>query len=169
MKHRPLIFLHWLVQRLYKAGTRHLFGIPGGGTSLDLIEAAASQRIELVLTAREDAALIMAGVSGVLTQGPGLAFSTKGPGLTSAANGLAAASLDRMPALLIAETFVPGELDYVSHQAYDQSAVVQPLLPNGPMNVLDASREAVDSWLACDPQPDTDGEISWSNRVGAYL
>ena len=164
MKHRPLIFLHWLVQRLYKAGTRHLFGIPGGGTSLDLIEAAASQRIELVLTAREDAALIMAGVSGVLTQGPGLAFSTKGPGLTSAANGLAAASLDRMPALLIAETFVPGELDYVSHQAYDQSAVVQPLLPNGPMNVLDASREAVDSWLACDPQPARQPAVMFPTR-----
>ncbi len=153
MRERSLAFVHWLAQRLYKAGTRHLFGVPGGGTSLDLIDAASSQGIELVLTAREDAAVIMAGVSGVLTQGPGLAFSTKGPGLTSAANGLAAASLDRMPALLISETFVPGELDYVSHQAFDQSAVVKPLLPNGQLNILDASEESVETWLACSPKP----------------
>ena len=153
MREHPSTFLHWLVQRLYNAGTRRLFGVPGGGTSLDLIDAAASQGIELVLTAREDAAVIMAGVSGVLTQAPGLAFSTKGPGLTSAVNGLAAAALDRMPALLISETFVPGELDYVSHQAYDQAALVQPLLPNGPLNVLDASKEAIETWLACSPKP----------------
>ena len=118
MREHPSTFLHWLVQRLYNAGTRHLFGVPGGGTSLDLIDAAASQGIELVLTAREDAAVIMAGVSGVLTQAPGLAFSTKGPGLASAVNGLAAAALDRMPALLISETFVPGEMDYVSPVSY---------------------------------------------------
>ena len=65
MREHPSTFLHWLVQRLYNAGTRRLFGVPGGGTSLDLIDAAASQGIELVLTAREDAAVIMAGVSGV--------------------------------------------------------------------------------------------------------
>ena len=164
MSKRPSSFVHWLVQRLYKAGTRRLFGVPGGGTSLDLIDAAASQGIELVLTAREDAAVIMAGVSGVLTQAPGLAFSTKGPGLTSAANGLASASLDRMPALLIAETFVPGELDYVSHQAYDQSALVQPLLPNGPMNVLDASKEAIENWLACSPKPARQPAVMFPTR-----
>ena len=48
MSKRPSSFVHWLVQRLYKAGTRRLFGVPGGGTSLALIDAAASEGIESV-------------------------------------------------------------------------------------------------------------------------
>jgi len=153
MTSRNSTFVNWLVERLYAAGTRRLFGVPGGGTSLDLIDAATRQGMEMVLTAREDAAVIMAGVSGVLTEAPGLAFATKGPGLASAANGLASASLDRMPALLVAETFGPGELDYVSHQAYDQPALVAPLLRNGSADVLDATVEAVEGWLRAGPQP----------------
>ena len=98
-------FVDWLSKRLKKAGLRRIFGVPGGGTSLDLIYAMRDQNINSVVTAREDAAVIMAGVSGVLINGPGVAFTTKGPGLASAANGLASASLDRLPALLISEAF----------------------------------------------------------------
>ena len=153
MNGRDTSFLDWLVGRLHRAGTRRMFGVPGGGTSLDLIDAATRQGLEMVLTAREDAAVIMAGVSGVLAEAPGLAFSTKGPGLASAANGLASASLDRMPALLMAETFVPGELDYVSHQAFDQPGLATPLLPDGRAGVLEASTEAVETWLSSGPMP----------------
>jgi acetolactate synthase I/II/III large subunit len=95
----------------------------------------------------------MAGVSGVLAEAPGLAFSTKGPGLASATNGLASAYLDRMPALLVAETFPPGELDYVSHQAFDQAALVAPLMPDGEGDILDANVHSVESWLARGPRP----------------
>ncbi len=146
-------FVDWLVARLYEAGTRRLFGVPGGGTSLDLIDAATRQGMQMVLTAREDAAVIMAGVSGVLAEAPGLAFATKGPGLASAANGLASASLDRLPVLLVAETFGPGELDYVSHQAYDQAGLAAPLLQNGARDVLAADAEAVEAWLGNGPVP----------------
>ncbi|MDG2285078.1 MAG: thiamine pyrophosphate-binding protein, partial [Alphaproteobacteria bacterium] len=93
-------FVDWLADRLHGAGTRRMFGVPGGGTNLDLIDAGRRRGIDLVLTAREDAGVIMAGVSAVLAEVPGLAFSTKGPGLASAANGLASAALDRMPVLL---------------------------------------------------------------------
>ena len=146
-------FVDWLVDRLYRAGTRRLFGVPGGGTSLDLIAAAKQRGMAMVLTAREDAAVIMAGVSGVLSEAPGLAFTTKGPGLASAANGLASASLDRMPVLLLAETFAPGEMDYVSHQVFDQEALVAPLLQRGGSDVLAASAEAVEDWLGQGPAP----------------
>ena len=146
-------FVDWLAARLRQAGTRRIFGVPGGGTSLDLIAAARRQGIEMVLTAREDAAVIMAGVSGVLAEAPGVAFATKGPGLASAANGLASASLDRMPALLIAETFVPGELGYVSHQAFDQAALAAPLLQGGMDNVLEASVDSVEAWFSAGPMP----------------
>lgn len=141
-------FVDWLVERFYDGGIRHLFGVPGGGTSLDLMEASARRGLQSIVTAREDAAVIMAGVTGVLADHPGLAFTTKGPGLSSSANGLASARLDRFPVLLISETFVPGELDYVTHQAFDQSAFVTPLLQGGDANVLAPQPESVCNWLA---------------------
>ena len=91
-------------------GTRYLFGVLGRLQS-DLIDAAAQHKIELVLTAREDAAVIMAGVSGLLHPHQ-TAYAQKRPGLASAINGIALTALDRMSVLLIAETFGPGELRY---------------------------------------------------------
>ena len=146
-------FVDWLADRFHRAGTRLMFGVPGGGTSLDLIDAATRRNIRMVLTAREDAAVIMAGVSAVLAEAPGLAFSTKGPGLTSAANGIASAALDRMPVLLMAETFGPGETDYVSHQVFDQHALVTPLLGAAGGHVLEASTRVVEDWLKLGPSP----------------
>jgi acetolactate synthase-1/2/3 large subunit len=149
----PPPFIDWLVDRLHGEGTRFAFGVPGGGTSLDLIAAARRRDIQMVLTAREDAAVIMAGVAGILGDAPGLAFSTKGPGLTSAANGIASAALDRMPVLLMTETFAPGETDYVSHQVFDQNALVSPLLDVAGGGVIEASAQAVETWLALGLRP----------------
>ena len=148
MNEQRQTFVDWLAQRLHSMGTRYLFGVPGGGCSLDLIDATARHKIELVLTAREDAAVIMAGVYGLLASAPGLALCTKGPGLASAANGIASASLDRMSVLLVAETFGPGELNYLSHQVYDQSALVRPLLQNGQYDILAPDYEELDAWLS---------------------
>lgn len=120
-------FVDWLTRELAARGTRHAFGVPGGGVSLDLLDAARAAGIAPVVTAREDAAAMMAGVAGRLADAPGLAFSTKGPGLASAANGLASALLDRMPALFCAEAFDRAELEYLSHQVFDQAALGQGL------------------------------------------
>jgi acetolactate synthase-1/2/3 large subunit len=143
-------FLDWFARRLRHAGLRRAFGVPGGGASLDLIEALRGQGVDTVITAREDAAVMMAGVSGVLAQGPGLAFTTKGPGLANATNGLASAALDRMPALLVSETFAEAELEFLSHQVFPQAALVAPLLRQGQGEVLPAARDAVDGWLERD-------------------
>ncbi|HEX7778822.1 MAG TPA: thiamine pyrophosphate-binding protein, partial [Vicinamibacterales bacterium] len=47
-----------VVRRLKEAGVRALFGVPGGGSSLDLIEAAGGAGLPFVLTATETAAAI---------------------------------------------------------------------------------------------------------------
>ena len=141
-------FIDWLVTRFYRAGTRRIFGVPGGGTSLDLIHAAERCGMELVLTAREDAAVMMAGAAAILSDAPGIAFCTKGPGLASATNGLASAALDRMPVLLIAETFAPGEREYVTHQVFDQEALVAPLLRQRTEDILACDVDAIESWLS---------------------
>ena len=120
-------FVDWLAADLAKRGTRFAFGVPGGGISLDLLEASQSAGMQTVITAREDAAAMMAGVAGRLANAPGLAFSTKGPGLASATNGLASALLDRLPTLMVAEHFDPEELVFLSHQVFDQAALANGL------------------------------------------
>ena len=141
-------FVDWLAARLSMAGTGRAFGVPGGGSSLDLLTALREHGIETLVTAREDAAVIMAGVSGLLAEAPGVAFTTKGPGLAAASNGLASAALDRMPALLIAEAFDADELGYLSHQVYDQAELVAPLLGAGNADLLAAEPEALEAWIS---------------------
>ena len=141
-------FVDWLAGRLAGAGLRRAFGVPGGGGSLDLLDALRSRKVDSVITAREDAAVIMAGVSGVLSGGPGLAFTTKGPGLANAANGLASAALDRMPALLVSESFEKTELEFLSHQVYSQPDLVAPLLQRSGGGTLAPRQDAVEDWLS---------------------
>lgn len=120
-------FVDWLAEDLARRGTRFAFGVPGGGVSLDLLEAAQNAGVRSVVTAREDAAAMMAGVAGRLAHAPGLAFATKGPGMASATNGLASALLDRMPTLMAVEAFDAEELTYLSHQVFDQAALAEGL------------------------------------------
>ncbi|MBT6139982.1 MAG: thiamine pyrophosphate-binding protein [Rhodospirillaceae bacterium] len=136
-------FVDWLARELAGLGARHAFGVPGGGNSLDLLKALQGAGIRSLITAREDAAVIMAGVSGRLTGAPGVAFTTKGPGLASAANGLASAALDRMPTLLVSEGFDREELTFLSHQVFDQSAFVNGLLGDTATMTLDPNPATV--------------------------
>ena len=145
-------FLELLIDRLRAAGLGQIYGVPGGGGSLDLMDAARRAELEVVIAAREDAAVIMAGIAGVLAEGPGLAFASRGPGLASTLNGLAAAALDRLPALLISEYADANERAYASHQWIDQPALVKPLLRAG-AELLTADPEAVDAWLGQTPRP----------------
>ena len=109
------------------SGVRRMFGVPGGGSSLDVIDAAARRDIEFVLTRTESAAVMMAAVTAELSGTPGVALTTKGPGTASAANGMAYASLDRAPVLLLTDGFAPAEQSFVTHQVFDQRAMLAPV------------------------------------------
>jgi acetolactate synthase-1/2/3 large subunit len=146
-------FVDWLCCELARRGTRVAFGVPGGGSSLDLLHALGEHGVRVVLSAREDAATIMAGISGALAGAPGLAFSTKGPGLASAGNGLACAALDRLPALLVTEDFDAAELGYLTHQVFDQREAATALLHPPGAGVLRARTDEVLAWLAQRPAP----------------
>jgi hypothetical protein len=77
---------------LSAAGTRLLFGIPGGGLNLDVIGAAERMGIRFVLVHSETSATIMAATFAELSGTAGACVVTRGPGLASAANGLAHAT-----------------------------------------------------------------------------
>ncbi|MGE0553960.1 MAG: thiamine pyrophosphate-binding protein [Gemmatimonadales bacterium] len=109
------------------AGVRRIFGIPGGGSGLDLIEAATKAELDFVLTRSETAAVIMAAVTAELDGTLAVALTGRGPGLANAVNGIAHAWLDRSPVLVITEGIDPGQESWVTHQTFDQLALVAPI------------------------------------------
>jgi acetolactate synthase I/II/III large subunit len=108
---------------LVQAGTRLMFGVPGGGPNLDVIGAAEAAGLRFVLARGETAATIMAATSADLTGAPGAVVVTRGPGLASAVNGIAHAALDRLPVVVIADTVAAAQGGRISHQRIDQTAL----------------------------------------------
>ncbi|MDP7652087.1 MAG: thiamine pyrophosphate-binding protein [Rhodospirillales bacterium] len=117
-----------LVAALEKHGVRRLFGVPGGGSSLDVIEAASDRGMEFILAKGETSAAIMAAVTAELSGAPGVILTGVGPGAASAVNGIAYAALERAPVLLITDCFedTPGLSPL--HQRFDQESLYAPLV-----------------------------------------
>jgi acetolactate synthase I/II/III large subunit len=143
-----------IVAALVQAGTRLMFGVPGGGPNLDVVGAAEAAGLRFVLAHGETAATIMAATSADLTGAPGAVVVTRGPGLASAVNGIAHAALDRLPVLVIADTVPAAQAGRISHQRIDQTALGRSvakaaLTVGGP----GAAARAVATALAAPPGP----------------
>ncbi|MCB4824342.1 thiamine pyrophosphate-binding protein [Roseicella aerolata] len=116
-----------VAEALRAAAVPRLYGVPGGGSSLDLIEAAAARGIPFVLARQETAAVIMAATEAELSGRPGAVVVTRGPGVGNAVNGMAQASLDRAPVLLLADGFTGAERAYANHQFFDHAGMLAPV------------------------------------------
>ncbi|GAA4334622.1 acetolactate synthase large subunit [Pigmentiphaga soli] len=142
--------------RLAERGVKRFFGVPGGDCSLDLIDACARAGIDFILTRAESAAAMMASVTAELTGAPGVVMTTRGPGLAHALNGVAYATLDRAPLLVLADGY-DKNIDHVSHQRFDQEAVVAPLVrASGRLVGTDGGRELdrlIDATFSVPPGP----------------
>jgi acetolactate synthase-1/2/3 large subunit len=112
---------------LAAAGTRVVYGVPGGGNNLEVVGACERAGLRFVLAHGESAAAIMAGVDGELTGAPGVCVVTRGPGVASAVNGIAQALLDRQPMLLISDAVPVADRARVSHQRLDQDSLLGPV------------------------------------------
>ena len=97
-----------IVEGLRRAGVPRIFGVPGGGSNLEVLEAARARGLPFVLCHQEWAASIMAAVTGELTGRPGAVLSTLGPGVTASATGLAHAQLDRSPLIYLSDRHPAG-------------------------------------------------------------
>lgn len=116
-----------LVTACREAGTTHAFGVPGGGSNLDVVGQVTDQGLRFVLTHTETAAVIMAAVTAQITGAPGLAVATRGPGLASAVNGVAHALLDHQPMLLVTDCVAAADQARISHQRINQQVVMRSL------------------------------------------
>ena len=116
-----------VVGRLKDAGVRMLFGVPGGGSSLDLIEAAGSAGLPFVLTSTETAAAIAAIAQAEITGTPGVCLTALGPGASSVLNGVAAAFLDRVPLIAFTDGLPAKTQGRFEHQRLPLRALFEPL------------------------------------------
>lgn len=117
-----------LAGALRRRGVERMFGIPGGGASLELIDAAAAEGIDFVLARGETAAVIMAAATAELSGTLGVALTTRGPGVAGAANGVAHAFLDRCPVMVVTECLSAEQGAFATHQAFDQPAMLAPVV-----------------------------------------
>ena len=164
-----------IVAALAGAGTRLMFGVPGGGPNLDVVGAAAAAGMRFVLTHGETAAVIMAATCADLTGVPGAAVVTRGPGLASAVNGVAHAALDRLPVVVIADTVAEADAGRVTHQLIDQTAlgraVAKAAITVGGRAAADAAARAVRTALSAPPGPviaNMDDSTGTSTSTGGH-
>jgi acetolactate synthase-1/2/3 large subunit len=97
-----------LARQIAACGLKHVFGIPGSGPSLHLLDELEKLDVRFHLTHFEGSAALMAGAFGKLSTHCGVAVSIKGPGLTNMLPGLAACRLDGFPVVSISEAYLPG-------------------------------------------------------------
>jgi len=108
------------VEDIVKAANGVAFGVPGGGPSLELIDAIERGGGRFHTAHFEGAAALMAGAVGKLSGTPGVSISIKGPGLANMASGLVTAMLEDFPVLAVAEAFGRSEGPQKAHKRIDQ-------------------------------------------------
>jgi acetolactate synthase-1/2/3 large subunit len=140
-----------IVDRLRSAGVGCIFGLPGGGSNLDLIAAAGRAGLPFVLTATETAAALAAIAHAEVSGGPGVCLTTLGPGVTSVVNGVACAWLDRAPLLVFTDAPAAAHAAF-EHQRVDHRALLAPVTKwsaiISPANADAVMREALGRALA---------------------
>ena len=111
---------------LHAVGVRHVFGYPGESV-VDFMEAARHRGIEVVSAVREGTAAFMAEASAMVTGLPGACLSTLGPGSTAMLNGVASATLDRVPVLAVSGQIESSREQFFTHQVVDHDRLFAPV------------------------------------------
>ncbi|MEM9584895.1 MAG: thiamine pyrophosphate-binding protein [Pseudomonadota bacterium] len=118
----PMRAADLVAQRLYEAGCRHAFGMPGGEV-LTLVDALEAVGIEFVLCKHENAAGFMAEGAHHVIGAPAILVATVGPGAMNGVNVVANAHQDRVPMIVLTGCVDPDEALTYTHQVLDHRAV----------------------------------------------
>ncbi|MEM8553538.1 MAG: thiamine pyrophosphate-binding protein [Pseudomonadota bacterium] len=111
-----------LARRLYDAGVRHAFGMPGGEV-LTILDALTKAGIAFHLVKHENAGGFMAEGVYHRTGAPAVLVATVGPGALNAVNVVENARQDRVPMIFITGAVDADEAQSYTHQVLDQRAV----------------------------------------------
>ncbi|MGH6634633.1 MAG: acetolactate synthase large subunit [Gammaproteobacteria bacterium] len=116
-----------LVRCLEKEQIEYVFGVPGEENADFLLSLDASPSIRFLLTRHEQSAAFMADIYGRLTGNPAVALGTLGPGATNLVTGVANATMDRSPMLVLTAQGDLQSQHKESHQIIDVVAMYQPI------------------------------------------
>src|SRR5512135_665055 len=111
---------------LRAAGVRHVFGYPGESV-IDFMEAVTGRGIAMVSAVREGTAAFMAEAAAMTSGRPGVCLSTLGPGSTAVLNGVASATLDRVPVLAVSGQIESSREQFFTHQVVDHGRMFAPV------------------------------------------
>lgn len=115
-----------LARRLYEAGCRHAFGMPGGEV-LTVIDALDRAGIRFILAKHENAAGFMAEGVHHVDGAPAILVATVGPGAMNGVNVVANADQDRVPLIVITGSVDAHEAETYTHQVLDHRKVFEPI------------------------------------------
>jgi acetolactate synthase-1/2/3 large subunit len=115
-----------LVDALAAHGVQHLFTL-SGNQILSIYDATVGHDIALVHTRHEAAAVHMADAWGRLTDRPGVALVTAGPGHCNAVSALYGALMSESPMVLLSGHAPRGQLGTGAFQEMDQVGAAKPV------------------------------------------
>jgi acetolactate synthase I/II/III large subunit len=117
------------VQCLEEEGVKYIFGVPGEENAHFLM-ALENSSIEFVMCRHEQSAAFMAETYGKLTREAGVCLSTLGPGATNLVTGVASATSDRAPMVVITGQADIQRQHKESHQNIDVVSMFKPVTKN---------------------------------------
>ena len=115
-----------LIESLIAAGVKHLFTL-SGNQILSLYDASIGRDINLLHTRHEAAAVHMADGWGRLTEQPGVALLTAGPGHCNAISALYGALMGESPVVLLSGHSPHAQIGSGAFQEIDQVATAKPV------------------------------------------
>jgi acetolactate synthase-1/2/3 large subunit len=127
-----------LVDALAAAGVRQLFTL-SGNQILSIFDATIGRGIDLIHTRHEAAAVHMADAWGRLTEQPGVALVTAGPGHLNALSALYGARMAESPVVLLSGASPRAQRGRGAFQEVDQVAAARPV-SKAAWSVEDAAR-----------------------------
>ncbi|SDI83254.1 thiamine pyrophosphate-binding protein [Paenibacillus naphthalenovorans] len=116
-----------IIKKLGNSEIDTVFGIPGGGSSSDLLCYMGDHDMKFVLTQNETTAAIMGSVYGEVTGKTGVCLTDLGPGALSMSTGLAYALLDRAPLITLSDRYGSENVDYALRQKIVHTDAFKPL------------------------------------------
>ena len=144
-----------LIESLIAAGVKHLFSL-SGNQILSLYDASIGRDINLIHTRHEAAAVHMADGWGRLTEQPGVALLTAGPGHCNAISALYGALMAESPLVLLSGHSPHAQIGSGAFQEIDQVATAKPVtkaawLVEDPNHLDEVIADALS--LACEGRP----------------
>ncbi len=115
-----------IAARLFEAGCRYAFGIPGGEV-VQLMNALERAGIKVTLVKHENCAGFMGEGVHHFNGAPAILIATIGPGIANAINVIANATQDRVPLIALTGCVPATQQHSYTHQVFDHVKLAEPV------------------------------------------